>query len=695
MLAVGIFVLPLALYIKTLAPNYIPIDSAEFALCAHFWGVCHPPGFPLYVIVAKIFSGIFPFGALIYKVNLLSAIFGATTILLVFLTLVELKVSRVIAFLTCLFLAIVQPFWEFSLAADVFTFSTFLLILIFFFTFKKWRFLAFFTLGLSASHFYISAVLWPLLCWYFLADKYNGSETTNESNWQRAKFILLAGLLFTLGFFPQALMYWRMQQNPEINWGHAQRIAGFINFVRRREFGSIFLISNPVLKFSLVKLLHQFYVYITTMIINFGVILPIVTAASLTFLGLVGKRRVRLLIFSYLVIVLVQLTLLSTIDPLEKNNPFQLNKFYLSSYIPLILLIGIGLERLNRQLFAKRTFEVSLVLAFLILIYILSNFRINNYSGNYFSQNMVLDGLNELPQNSVAITVSHIFYFGGLYEQKINGKYAGIDLVYFPNENNRDGEFYKPWLFSKEPDTKFVENVKRGKNLGRAEEYVLQTIARNQDKQIFILQGAFEENFFSYLKPYIRPYGLWWRVEKDAVKQASIDESLAQFSKLKNQGFTVDSFNLKQQKDDLLTYAVSYNSMGVVLASVGRYDEANTYFNKSLEVNPDAQNIKGEIDLVEKTKQAYSNKDLINNKDEDKIIELGNNLFTLGNYQGCIEVFGALVDFAKERARAFNNLASCQASIGKIDEARANYQKALSIDANLDLAKKGLENLGK
>src|SRR3989344_5309412 len=88
--------LPLSLYLRTLAPTYIPIDSAEFALCMHFWGVCHPPGFPLYTFLGKVFTDLWPFGTLIYKANLMSAIFGSLTVLLVFLNLRSLKVDKIL-----------------------------------------------------------------------------------------------------------------------------------------------------------------------------------------------------------------------------------------------------------------------------------------------------------------------------------------------------------------------------------------------------------------------------------------------------------------------------------------------------------------------------------------------------------------------------------------------------------------------
>src|SRR3972149_9853830 len=206
------FVLPLGLYIKTLASTYIPIDSAELALCMNFWGICHPPGFPLYILVGKIFTGIFPFGTLIFKANLLSAIFGAGTVLLVYLSLVELKIDKRIAFLLSLFLAVSAAFWEFSISADAFTFAAFLITLTFFLVFKNKPLWAFFALGLSASHFYISAILAPLLVWYFFRESEGQSISKSESQRvrvsvsQRVRIIrklFIWGLVFSLGFFPQ------------------------------------------------------------------------------------------------------------------------------------------------------------------------------------------------------------------------------------------------------------------------------------------------------------------------------------------------------------------------------------------------------------------------------------------------------------------------------------------------------------
>lgn len=690
------FVIPLSLYLRTLAPTYIPIDSAEFALCMHFWGVCHPPGFALYTLLGKIFTDLWPFGTLIYKANLMSAIFGSLTVLLVFLTLRILKVDKILALLLALFLAVSQIFWEFSLSADVFTFATFLLALSVFLAFKKRIFLAFFVLGLSASHFYISAVLWPIMALYFMSIHQNGVEARKGFNpYWAARMFSISLFIFALGFFPQALMYWRMQQGPEINWGHAQGISGFVDFVRRKEFGSIFLIANPVLTFSLFKLFKHFWVYFVNLLLQFGIVLPIFGVLGITFGGLYKDRKLRFLIFSFLAVVCVQLTLLSTIDPLEKGSPFQLTKFYLSSFVLAIFVFGMGVENLAKRFFGEKAIHARILIFFFVVIYFFANFKTNDYSNNHFSQNLVLDALSQLPDDSIAITVSHVFYFGSLYEQKIGGKFENIDLLYFPNEKNRDGEKYQPGLFEKGIDSEFVNKVSKGKSLGRAETYILDVISRNLDMPIFILQGTFEEKFFGYLKPYVRPYGLWWRVEKGVFDQGfEKDQTLALFENLQGAGLNVSDLHLKQQRDDLLTYAVSYNSAGVQLASRGYYDEALIMFEKSLTVNLDSQNVKDEIELVGKTQKLDLRiEQLMAEGNKDSLSTLGNNLFILGNFRRCGEVFEKTVQIWQNDAQLFNNIASCYAQNGQGDLARANYQRALEVDPNLEKAKIGLEEL--
>lgn len=66
-----------AVYLYTLAPSVTLEDSGEFITAAVNFGVPHPPGYPCWTICSYIFSHIFPFGNVAWRVNMVSAIFGA------------------------------------------------------------------------------------------------------------------------------------------------------------------------------------------------------------------------------------------------------------------------------------------------------------------------------------------------------------------------------------------------------------------------------------------------------------------------------------------------------------------------------------------------------------------------------------------------------------------------------------------
>jgi tetratricopeptide (TPR) repeat protein len=67
----------LGVYIATLAPNVTLEDSGELITAAAKFGVPHPPGYPLWTMSGFLLSHLLPFGNLAWRVNLLSALFGA------------------------------------------------------------------------------------------------------------------------------------------------------------------------------------------------------------------------------------------------------------------------------------------------------------------------------------------------------------------------------------------------------------------------------------------------------------------------------------------------------------------------------------------------------------------------------------------------------------------------------------------
>jgi hypothetical protein len=68
----------LAGYVVTLAPSVTFWDAGEFIAASKILGIPHPPGTPLFVMVAHVWARIFPFGEYAWRTNFLSALCGAT-----------------------------------------------------------------------------------------------------------------------------------------------------------------------------------------------------------------------------------------------------------------------------------------------------------------------------------------------------------------------------------------------------------------------------------------------------------------------------------------------------------------------------------------------------------------------------------------------------------------------------------------
>src|SRR5215469_13909503 len=87
--AVAVFLIALVVYGWTLAPTVTPTDSGELILAAYGLGVAHPPGVPLWVMLAHIAS-LVPIGSVAVRINFSSAIFAALACAMLTLVVAEL-----------------------------------------------------------------------------------------------------------------------------------------------------------------------------------------------------------------------------------------------------------------------------------------------------------------------------------------------------------------------------------------------------------------------------------------------------------------------------------------------------------------------------------------------------------------------------------------------------------------------------
>src|SRR5438874_4285978 len=88
----AVFLVALLLYCCTLAPTVTLTDSGELIVVAHGLGVAHPPGVPLWVMLAHLAS-LVPLGNVAVRINFSSALFAALASAMVTLVVTELTIT--------------------------------------------------------------------------------------------------------------------------------------------------------------------------------------------------------------------------------------------------------------------------------------------------------------------------------------------------------------------------------------------------------------------------------------------------------------------------------------------------------------------------------------------------------------------------------------------------------------------------
>src|SRR6266478_5843485 len=162
-----VFLAALLLYSWTLAPTVTLVDSGELIVVAHGLGVAHPPGFPLWVILAHLAS-LVPLGNVAVRVNSSSALFAAIASAMLPLFVAELMITasylttskrrkrgahqgkrtedlgidRLLVFAPAigagLLMAFSRTLWFYATVTEVYALNA-LLILVVFFLMLRWR----------------------------------------------------------------------------------------------------------------------------------------------------------------------------------------------------------------------------------------------------------------------------------------------------------------------------------------------------------------------------------------------------------------------------------------------------------------------------------------------------------------------------------------------------------------------------
>ena len=128
------FIVPCIIYLLTMAPTVSLWDCGEFIATSVTMGVPHPPGTPLYLIISNFFSQIPLFSDMGARVNLVSPIASALSVMFLYMIIVYLieefsnddGISKYYAaFIGAITFSITDSQWFNAVESEVYALSTF------------------------------------------------------------------------------------------------------------------------------------------------------------------------------------------------------------------------------------------------------------------------------------------------------------------------------------------------------------------------------------------------------------------------------------------------------------------------------------------------------------------------------------------------------------------------------------------
>ncbi|MDI6757102.1 MAG: DUF2723 domain-containing protein, partial [Endomicrobiia bacterium] len=264
-----------ALYVYTLYPSVSPYrDSGDMITSAFTLGVAHPSGYPLYALAGKVFALAVPFASAAYRINLMSAAFGAAA--------AAILASRFKGVGRWAFLALgfSAPFWRLSLVSEMYSlnalFVAVLAALLYGNINSKKLATAAFVAGLACANHLTALFLVPAAG---IAAIFSGAESRREIF--KVKNITLYAALFILGCSVYIYLPIRASSGAVINWGDPSTPARIWRVVTRADYGGLKLHpEESEFSWTLSSAAVQVFYYFRLMYERFGAVILLFAGAG-------------------------------------------------------------------------------------------------------------------------------------------------------------------------------------------------------------------------------------------------------------------------------------------------------------------------------------------------------------------------------------------------------------------------------
>lgn len=445
--ATAIFFITFFVYMLT-APRTIFLgDSAEFITAGKVLGIPHPPGYPAYLLLVKLFS-LLPFGSLEWRISLLSAL--AASVGLVFLFLIFCKIAQAafrhfvnqpadkeviygIGAFAALLLAFSDIFWAQAVFAKPYALNFMITCVLIWLLLRYWetgdtKILLYgaFIYGIGLGIHQLLALFIPIFSFgIFLTKKVIPDKQA-----------VMAVILFLCGLAVYLYLPFRSAYHPALDWGNTSSgIGAFLDHVARvsyNDYGIWLPLKEKVLFFA-----------------SFG--LNAYTGFSaLLLLALVGlvslvKRSKRFLFVSAGITVcnVAGIILLRSISFTWEGAEYY-SVYYLAAYGMIALWIGFGLLELAHQL-GGRWIVGKIALGVIVcgVLIIGSGMSAQNYVRNNLSQFKFLDTYSRgvllgLQPNAVLLfsqpgSAEDSLVFALKYQQAVQNLRSDVSVIAVPD----------------------------------------------------------------------------------------------------------------------------------------------------------------------------------------------------------------------------------------------------------------------
>jgi hypothetical protein len=301
-------------YLSTLSSVFVSQDTPEFIAASVTLGVGHPPGYPMFLLLGKLFSFL-PLRSIAYRVNLLTAILGVVATVLAYAVSRRFlrsalpprtsdgSASRNPAFgaaaiellsvAVALLVAFSSAFWSYTVFAEVYSLQMVSLLALVLLAFKtadeypevgRWFCLLCFTMGLALTVHTTMVIYAPAVLVLLLPKA--------RVNRIRHLTVVLGAVLFLVGLSVYLYLPVRAATNPPINIGDPRTPRAFVELLTGRMYYEVY--QTPLKNLALSA---QFF--LASLFSEFPLFSPPLALLGALFLG---RRNCRLLLASLLVL---------------------------------------------------------------------------------------------------------------------------------------------------------------------------------------------------------------------------------------------------------------------------------------------------------------------------------------------------------------------------------------------------------